>query len=258
MTGETHFKIVIQAYQCQRWIVDCLKSVRQQKYLNWQAILHVEPSQDCTWDRVASYLDGIQDDRFLVVRNTERLLRPANDFDAIQRSNAADEDVIVFLDGDDLLNGPYVLSYLARLYGNSSLWVTWGSYMNSHSGERGLAAIPIPDSEGDEWKDKRAWRYSHLKTFRRFMLRGLKEEDLREKVTGAYYPMAWDMAMMFPIVEMAGREHGRFISKILYIYNTQNRMSNDKVSPVLSQILAQLVLSQAPYPCKTKEELCGS
>ena len=31
--------------------------------------------------------------------------------------------------------------------------------------------------------------------------------------------MAWDLAIMFPMVEMAG-QHSKFVNEILYIYNT--------------------------------------
>jgi len=63
------------------------------------------------------------------------------------------------------------------------------------------------------------WVTSHLRTFRKGLWDKIKDEDLREN--GEYYQVAWDLAFMYPMIEMAD-SHVRFIDKILYMYNDLN------------------------------------
>lgn len=253
----THFKIVINAYNASKWIVDCLKSVALQKYGNWQAIVHIEPSQDETYECVSHYLDLIADSRFVLRKNETRRLRPTNDLEAIKIANPHNEDVVMFLDGDDKLYGETVFSYLNTVYQDDDIWVTWGSYIIKHNNEIGGAACVVPAPEYDPYVGQRRWRYSHLKTFHYFLFKGIKHEDLLAKETGKYYPVAWDMALMFPMVEMAGREHSKYINRILYVYNAENPNSNERAEHAHVQQCDAEIRSRPQYEQKTKEELCS-
>jgi len=52
--------------------------------------------------------------------------------------------------------------------------------------------------------------------------------------------MTWDMAMMFPMIEMAGERH-QFIPDIMYVYNDANNISDHHVSRQFQAYLAQLI-----------------
>ena len=249
----THFKIITSGYKCSKWIVDCLQSVHNQKYDNWQMIVHIDHSPDNTYAAASEYIECVKDSRIMLIGNSERRLCPKNDLEAIALSKAKQEDVLVFLDADDWLYDAYVFQYLNTVYSKQDIWVTWGSYINSHNGERGKASTPF----SEEHKDQRIWRYSHLKTFKYFLFKGVQDEDLRDKDSGEYYTPAWDMSFMFPIVEMAGKEHSKFISKILYVYNTENSISNEKVDLQKCLRFANEIIKERPmYSQQTREELC--
>lgn len=252
----THFKIVIQAYRAEKWIIDCLKSVSNQKYNNWQAIIHVEPCSDNTFRLIQNYLRRIKDSRFVLRKNAVRRRRPLNDMDAIRIADPKNDDVIMFLDGDDHLHGPHVFSILNTVYQDENVWVTWGSYMHSHDGSKGMASGPILPPDEDPMNGRRNWIYSHLKTFRYFLYKGIRDEDLKDE-DGEYYSVAWDMALMFPIVEMAGPEHGRFISQVMYVYNTDNPISNEKIAYGKCLKFSHEIRNlRTPYCKRMKEELC--
>jgi len=257
MAKNTHFKIVINAYNASRWIVRCLSSVALQRYNNWQAIIHIEPSEDATYKCAEQFINRLKDDRFVLIHNTNRRLRSINDFEAIRLSNADNEDVIMFLDGDDWLYGSKVFSYLDTIYKDSNIWVTWGSYIHSHDNSIGKASVAVPSVDDDPFfgnNRRRCWGYSHLKTFRYFVFRGIKDEDLRDS-KGKYYLSAWDMALMFPLIEIAGEEHRKFIDKVLYVYNTGNPISNDKVFPEKCILFRCEILAKTPYNVMTRKEL---
>ena len=61
---------------------------------------------------------------------------------------------------------------------------------------------------------------SHLRTFRKQLWDRIKDEDLRD-TDGEYYKTAWDLAFMYPMIEMAD-SYCKFIPHTLYVYNDLN------------------------------------
>jgi hypothetical protein len=68
---------------------------------------------------------------------------------------------------------------------------------------------------------------SHLRTFKSHLWYSIKDEDLRD-MNGNYYDVTWDLARMFPMIEMA-QERSCFIPYVLYCYNRNNPLSDDKI-----------------------------
>jgi hypothetical protein len=100
---------------------------------------------------------------------------------------------------------------------------------------------------------------THLRTFYAWLFKKIKLEDLL--YLGEFYPMTWDMAMMFPMIEMAGERH-QFIPEIMYIYNDENSISDHHISRQFQAYLAQLIkkktrykrLSERPIPQQHTEQ----
>ncbi len=63
---------------------------------------------------------------------------------------------------------------------------------------------------------------------------------------GAFYCMAWDQAMMFPMLEMSGHR-AKFISEVLYIYNAANPLNDCKVDRQLQRSLETVIRMQKRY-----------
>jgi len=250
---ETHFKIIIPMFNCEKLAISCIDSVLVQRYKNWRAIICIEPSDDSTFEVVSKYLLEKNDKRVLLVKNSIRKHVPKNHIDCIKLSNPNNEDVIVLLDGDDRFYEADVLDHLNSVYRDDSIWITWGSYIFDHDhNKKGGASTPnaIKDST-----NRRLWGFSHLKTFRYFLWRGIKDEDMRELQTGNYYTVAGDMAIMFPMVEMAGRAHSKYIDKILYIYNQSTPFNDEKIYYSKCKICSTEIRNRTRYKEKTKEEL---
>jgi hypothetical protein len=70
-------------------------------------------------------------------------------------------------------------------------------------------------------------------------------EDLISR-SGSFYQMAWDQAIMFPMLEMSGHR-AKFISQILYIYNSANPINDCKVDRQLQQSLETVLRTQKRY-----------
>ena len=70
--------------------------------------------------------------------------------------------------------------------------------------------------------------YSHLRTFKRKLWENIPESLLKDK-NNNFYKVAWDVAFMIPMLEMAS-ERVKFIPDILYCYNVINPISDDKIN----------------------------
>ncbi len=222
----SHFKIIVPFYNVQDWISICIRSIKAQEYQNYQCILIDDMSTDNTVEIV--YREIADDNRFTLIENTEKAFALKNIYDAIQLSEAEDEDIIVTLDGDDWFAKGDVLNILDEAYMKSDCWMSYGSYAEYPSGYRGKFAKQIPQSviENNLYRSS-PWYSSHLRTFKSHLWNRINVDDLRDS-DGNFFRMAWDLSFMFPMLEMAGNK-SKYIEDILYIYNVQNPLNDHKV-----------------------------
>lgn len=111
-------------------------------------------------------------------------------------------DVIVMLDGDDWLAHDRVLARIAKEYEDPDVWMTYGSFVFA-DGRPGSAAPVVGPPRAAPFTA------THLKTFRAKLFH---HADIEHST------LAWDLAVMFPLLELAGT-HARFIPDVLYTYN---------------------------------------
>ena len=71
------------------------------------------------------------------------------------------------------------------------------------------------------------WYASHLKTFRHDLWLSINYLDLLDQ-NGQFYSVAWDLAIMFPLLEMAGNRQ-EFVEDVLYVYNDENPISDHRI-----------------------------
>ena len=86
---------------------------------------------------------------------------------------------------------------------------------------------------------------SHLRTFYAKLFQNIKKDDLRYK--GAFYRGGWDLAILFPMLEMASRGHIRFIKDILYHYNCTNPISDARIHSHEQRVANITVRARKPY-----------
>ncbi len=192
----------------------CVRSVREQRFGEWS---HVYVAGDSATYSAAWRQSEVGGSRRGDIR---QVLDEKGDYLApfppllenllpVWRS-LPDDEVIVWLDGDDWLATDEALAIVAEEHHKGAL-ATYGSFM-------------LPDGRpilcGPCGANPRAepWRASHLKSFRAGLAKRIRDEDLR-RPDGAYVDLAIDRAVMLPIVEMAG-ERAVYIPRILCVYNT--------------------------------------
>lgn len=184
----------------------CVASVRFQSFTHWRYFYIDADSDDDTF-QFASHARA-DDARIQVQRNRPRKSLLDNLL-PIWR-NVDDEDIIVWIDGDDWLATEHALAVVAATYQKTDAWMTYGQFMWP-DGTIGFAAPVGPEPRSEPW------RATHLKTFKGWLLKEIRDEDLQQP-HGAWYDLAIDQAIMLPMLEMAG-DRAVFIPQILYVYN---------------------------------------
>ena len=222
------FIIVVPLYNAKKWLGKCLKSIALQTYKNFECIVIDDKSTDGSHE-VANKLIG-SDERFKVIRNEINVGPLANAYNGALKfsTNPKPEDIVVIVDGDDMLASKASLSILNEYYNNDSCWMTYGSYINMSNKSRGKFANQIPEFviEKNLYREYQ-WSSSHLRSYKVFLLRSIKPTDLKDKDDN-FYKTAGDLAVMFPLLEMSGR-NAKYINEILYVWNDLSTLNEHKV-----------------------------
>lgn len=222
---EKKIAVIIASYNNQAWYVKNLDSLLSQNYTNYHAYYIDDCSSDYTGSLVEAYLKHhLRKKHVTVIKNKTRVGALANIYNAIIARD--DETIIVSLDGDDWFAHPNVLSLINKVYSTYDVWITYGQYRFYPSNRRGNCDR-IPDSviENNSFRSYR-WVSSHLRTFYAKLFKKIDAKDLR--YNDSFYPVAWDLAFMFPMLEMA-HQHSCFISDELYVYNFANPINDERI-----------------------------
>ena len=78
------------------------------------------------------------------------------------------------------------------------------------------------------------------------MWRKINQEDLKDE-DGNYWGVAGDLSFMYPMAEMSGIEHYKFMNDINYIYNESNPLNDHKVNLPKVQTITQKIRAFKPY-----------
>ena len=230
-------------YNVEKWVSACMKSIKNQEYSNFQCVIIDDISTDAT---VSIVNDIIKDDsRFTLIVNQEKKYALQNIYEGIEFLKPADDDVIVTVDGDDWLYNMQVLNKVDVVYRSTGCLLTYGNYVRYPSGTHST----LPDYEqhiitNNSFRSA-GWRATHLRTFKYKLWKNIKKEDLLDK-SGNFYKMGWDLAFMFPMLEMSG---GKFVNikAPLYVYNIDNPLNDNKVNVNLQLSVDQEVRQKKRY-----------
>ncbi len=116
--------------------------------------------------------------------------------------------IVAMVDGDDWLAHVDALADVIRLH-RGGAWLTYGSFRYA-DGRPGFAA-PVLGAPR-----RAAWSSTHLVTFRAGLFRAIGAKDLQRD--GAWLELATDVAMVIPMLEMAG-ERAVFDPYVHYVYD---------------------------------------
>ena len=224
MNGMHRFKIVIPSFNSVDFLPKTLHSIEIQTYKDYDVCVIDDGST------LKKQREIIQDycsrNGWQAIYHEKNKGALAGMVEAIKNFNCRDDDVIVVVDGDDWLAHEHVLERLHRAYTEHDIYLTWGQCEIHPPGKTPMKyAQPIPDMiiEQKLYRDI-PFVFWHPATFKYFLWRQIKEEDLRD-INGEYFRVLKDKATLFPMLEMSGRKK-LFLDETLYIYNLGNPLND--------------------------------
>jgi glycosyltransferase involved in cell wall biosynthesis len=196
-------------------------------------------STDNTVDMIKKTING--DDRFILIENKIKMYQPGNYDQVIRGLDIPDNEICVEIDGDDWLPNSNVLSFINDVYKDENVWMTSGSF-KYHDGRPGFANPPRNFTN----IRKQTFTLSHMRTWKSWLWKKIKEEDLKD-VSGNYWGVAGDLSFMYPMLEMSGEKHFKYISETLYIYNESNPLNDHKVNMPKVSSTVNVIRNKSEY-----------
>lgn len=247
------WELIIPTYNNERWCIKNIESLVNQTYPHWHATIIIDCATDKTEERLRAYITehGLED-RITIVVNPENRGALANIYYAA--TLCPPHKVVGLLDGDDWLAHDHVLEYLSEIYATKDIWMTYGQFElwpeNRIGHCRPYSHTIIKDNK---FRDLYGTLPSHFRTFYAWLFQLIDKKDLLYE--GNFYRVTWDLAMMFPMIEMAGKHH-QCITDVLYIYNIQNPLNDFKLHTALQAKLERYIRTKPKYkPLKKKPSL---
>lgn len=249
---EKRIRIVSPVYNGEQYIRDCILSVAQQDYHNYEHIIIDDASTDRTYEVAKETINSLPLEvrfNFTVFRNKTNLGSVQNYFETFL---GVEENAIgMMLDGDDhLANDPTIFKYYNELYHTRGVEFTYGS-MWSKADKIGLYAQEYPDHV----KMSKSYRtylfpwnmpYTHLRTFTTdLFLRSVKKEILLDS-TGNFLRAGGDTAFFYTMIEAADPTKIYAVPHIMYHYNDLSPINDYKVNSDEQTKTARAVLNTAP------------
>ena len=217
------FNIIVPVFNAEKYIEKCLNSIIKQSYKNYQVNVIDDCSTDYSYELALEICNGY--DNFHISKNPRRL-GALNNINKLLSLNIDEPSMTIdiLVDGDDYLYSGDVLNILYEKYLNTNCLITYGSHLSS----KGIQGKKYPRLIREfKLYRKYFWYASHLKTFRHDLWLSIDKNDLLDK-NCKYFSVASDLALMFPMLEMAGNRQ-EFVKDILYVYNDQNPISDHKI-----------------------------
>lgn len=232
--------ILTTLYNAEKYIERCIGSIMNQTYTNFKCYITDDLSTDKSVNLVKELIKD--DDRFILIENKTKHYQPGN-YDQVIRNNKdiTDNEICIEIDGDDWLPNLNVLKRIKELYNNPDVWIANGSFRYSN----GCNGFSSKQENIDIIRQVR-FTASHIRTWRAFLWRNIKEEDLKDE-NGVYWKVTGDLSFMYPMLEMSGDEHYRFMPEINYVYNEENPINDHKVDLQLVNEIANKIRAKKPY-----------
>lgn len=210
-----------------------------QRFRDFKCYITDDLSTDSTIEKIESVIKD--DNRFVLIKNDFKLYQGGNYDQVIRLRDLDGEEICVEIDGDDWLPNPNVLGKIDEIYKDSNVWMTSG-FFKYHDGRLGFNR-PITSLENIR---KSNFTLSHMRTWKAWLWKKIDEKDLKDG-DGKYYSVGGDLSFMWPMVEMSGLEHFKFINEILYVYNESNPINDHKVDLSRVRNTHNIIANKTPY-----------
>lgn len=231
------FVFIIPFRNVNNYIRQCAESLISQSYENWIAIFCDDASTDGTINNIP------EDDRFIILRNEERISALPNIHNALIKSEINDDDIIAILDGDDYLSRVDAIEIVNSLYNDDTL-LTYGQY--AYQDGRVGHCRAYTREIFNELRKHGHWA-SQLRTFKFLVYKEMMNQDPNlncyKDRNGDFYKSTYDVAIMTPLLEISGFDRIKFNPIPIYTYRIHSQ-NDHNVDPLLQRNIASEIFNK--------------
>lgn len=210
---ELKIHVISPFYNAGKYVNECWKSIQCQTYSNYHVYFSDDNSDDHGIDTIPNELNITK------IVNKNRLYALENTLNVLRKFEIGDNDIIVILDGDDILPHKYVFNILNTIYQSTDVLFTYGTigFLNDFK----FWKMRYTEEEFENIR-KVKWKIAPLRTFKYILFQELLKQD--PELTFALdnnklmLTMPADMALFFPLIEIAGFDRTKFIPTPMYKY----------------------------------------
>ena len=169
-TNNNRFKLVVTTFNPGKYLEKCLESIERQKYKNYDVcVIDDASTKDINYIReiIFDYCNRNNWKYSFQKKNVGPLKSRIN---AINKLKCKDDDILIFIDGDDMLSSSNVLTILNKYY-QEDIYVTFGSFLiKTKNNIKKEKYIYCDENIIRKIKNKKVrnindtWYFSHLKT----------------------------------------------------------------------------------------------
>jgi glycosyltransferase involved in cell wall biosynthesis len=243
--SEKPFVIVIPSHNNEATCEQNILSALNQQYGNFRIVFIDDGSKDSTYEKVKALVDrSPHHDKVTLLRNWETEGSLKNFYNAVHACK--DEEIVVRVEGHDLLAHPFVLTKLNKVYANPEIWLTYGNYLDYPSYKQKpklCQKFPKTVLRSQRFRHYK-WVTAPLHTFYAGLFKKISSDHLIRE--GSFLPVAGDVAVMIPMLEMASN-HFQFIDEVLCLCNKTHPFSSLKDKLVLHHSYDRYVRSLPSY-----------
>jgi len=206
-------------YNASKTLGRMLHSVCGQSYDKWKVILiddvsseeHKKVEEEIVL-QFQCLMNGTYSEQIEVVWNAEKRWEVANVLKGI--SMCKDDDIICRIDADDWLTDLDALQYINAIYNHTKCEAAWSAHRWGYT-DKNISGPLLPEID----VYNQPWVSSHLKTFRKHVINGVKDENFRGE-DGEYITRAGDQAIYLPVLH--NTTNCGFIPRVFYHYTIED------------------------------------
>jgi glycosyltransferase involved in cell wall biosynthesis len=221
--------LIITVRNACKYINKCLESITNQECTSKiKLAICDDASTDGTAELIETYIDKLNKDSVIFIKNTERKYKLRNLINLLNNSSIQTTDVCCFLDGDDYLMDSTSLQTVLDTYQNTGCWITYGTYKCINNPNTCCREMTKEEKERNDFRGM-PWIFSHLFTFRYFLWKSIPDSYFSFDEEGMYQYTS-DQMVNLTLLEIAKSSRIQYIKKIIYGYNDINILNVNKVN----------------------------
>jgi glycosyltransferase involved in cell wall biosynthesis len=257
MSKKNKIKVIIPFHNPGDFLDMCINSVLTQDYDNYDVLFIDDSSTDDSYNKIPACTyqtdeknEPMRDEKGELIitdihpileitkctkinawRSSKKLTALPNIHNAILNSSQDPDDIIFILYGDDWLVNKNVLSKINDYYNEKNCLLTYGSGKLSD----GKKCYSGPYTEKEFSVIRRITpKISHPITFKKSLYTKFLDKDPLTKSfiddEGNWFTCCADMAIFYPLAELAGFNNVLHVNDITYIHNVDNPINSEKTN----------------------------